>query len=346
MPIRPQRTILLALLLHGALVGCQHASPQRESTRLTGETLIGEIHETRTMARVKESPSESASPTAAHLPETTLAMTANLWAESLIRIDAAGPVSTRSHDDGSARVSIPCVARVDSGRLTDWLDRMTTAFENAPVHRRSRLLMRSEAGGPNPLRTPDRPLRTRSPELALDCLDVPIGDESSLVGLIVAAGDHWGAPISRHELHRDTDLLPLLQAIDRPRSVRLLAIDAAGRVIHGVSLPLLPMAKSRPEAPQALLSPWWIRDRRTAPHDPVVWRNAAQWLAQGRTLATAARELPETVGDILFLPMLGWQSSIVASPWAVGGVEFDLTIELPSDVASRIDRFEFHLGEA
>jgi hypothetical protein len=340
-PVRPLARLLTSISLV-ASAGCQNGATRTESgrpvDRSPSHSITLQSHTTVVAALPSPAPQDDAPPHRADLRSIAS------WPESLLSIELAGPLEQTPWQASRVRVRVPCVARIDSSAAFSWLEALRAHFDEADApNRRGRLLARPDSGTPSAFRDPDECF---SPTIALEAIEVPIDDEPSHFGLVLVDGDHPGAWATRVRLDRATDLLPLLQAIDRPRSVRLLAIDAAGRVIHGVSLPLLPMAKSRPEAPQALLSPWWIRDRRTAPHDPVVWRNAAQWLAHGRTLAQAACELPETVGDILFLPMLGWQSSIVASPWAVGGVEFDLTIELPSDVASRIDRFEFHLSDA
>lgn len=340
----PARTFACLLTSIGvaASAGCQHGATRADSgrpaVRSPSHSITLQSHTTVEAALPSTAPQVDPPPHRADLRSIAS------WPESLLSIELAGTLDQTPWHADRVKVRIPCAARVDASAAFSWLEALRDQLDASDASaRRGRLLVRHAAATPDAVRDPDQ---CRSPSIALETIEVPIDDEASHFGVVLVDGDHPGAWATRIRLDRATDLLPLLEAIDRPRSVRLLAIDAAGRVIHGVSLPLLPMAKSRPEAPQALLSPWWIRDRRTAPQDPVVWRNAAQWLAHGRTLAQAACELPETVGDIMFLPMLGWQSTIVASPWAVGGVEFDLTLELPTEVASRIDRFEFHLGDA
>lgn len=345
MPLRPASPLLLAFATHATLLGCQHAAPRQETVRLDGESLVGRIAQPAApVADLEDAPIESASPPSPRA-EVEFATVAGTWAESLIVVTASGPIEHRPLDADRVLVTIPCLVQIDANAAFDWTSRLATLAESEASIARSRLLARAGLPDAEPSRSVRRPTRTRSPELAMSAVDLPNTDDPNRFGLLVVDGDHWGAAVTRHVLDRKTQLDSLLESIDRPRSVRLLGVDRHGRVIHGASLPLMPMAKSRPDRPQALLSPWWIRDRRTHSNDRVVWRNAAQWLAHDRTLARAARELPETVGDILFLPMLGWQSTIIAPPWAVGGLEIDLSIELPRGVAARIDRFEFHLAD-
>lgn len=345
MPIRPASPLLLAFAIHGLLLGCQHAAPRQQTARLDGESLVGTLAQpVAPVADLDEAPIESASPSSM-APDQDLAAAAGTWAESLLVITAAGPIEHRSLDADRVRVTIPCLVQLDSNAAFDWMEGLAARAPSEGSVERSRLLARGGYPDADSSRSVRRPTQTRSPELSMDVVDLPIDDDPAHVGLVTVDGDHWGAAVTRRVLDRETHLAPLLESIDRPRSVRLLAVDRSGRVIHGVSLPLLPMIKARPDRPQALLSPWWIRDRRTNANEPVVWRNAAQWLAHDRTLARAARELPETVGDLMFLPMLGWQSTIIAAPWAVGGLEIDLSIEVPRDVAERLDRFEFHLAD-
>ncbi len=345
MPLRPATLTLLAIATHGALIGCQHASPRQATTRLDRETLVGVADRTAPHGSGLDSASSESSASGTPMNEVDPAAAVDTWAESLLVVAAAGPIEHRSLDADRVRVTIPCLVQLDSNAAFDWMEGLAARAPSEGSVERSRLLARGGFPDADSSRSVRRPTQTRSPELAMSAVDLPNTDDPNRFGLLVVDGDHWGAAITRHVLDRKTQLDPLLESIDRPRSVRLLGVDRHGRVIHGVSLPLLPMAKSRPDRPQALLSPWWIRDRRTNANEPVVWRNAAQWLAHDRTLARAARELPETVGDLMFLPMLGWQSTIIAPPWAVGGLEIELSIEVPRDVADRLDRFEFHLAD-
>lgn len=334
---------LIALM--AALPGCQHASTQRLATRLDDQArpeavdhlIFGPSSQDR---RLPPSATSEEQPT-----EADPAAVVDTWAESLLVVAAAGPIEHRAIEGDLVRVTIPCLVRLDAEATFNWSDQLTSSVDSHSSRETSRMLMRIDGASTPFASSLRRPSGTRSPELAMSAVDLPITDDPNRFGLLVVDGDHWGAAVTRHALDRATRLEPLLRSIDRPRAVRLLGVDRHGRVIHGASLPLMPMAKSRPDRPQALLSPWWIRDRRTHSNDPIVWRNAAQWLAHDRTLAQAAIELPETVGDLLFLPMLGWQSTIIAPPWAVGGLEIDLSIELPREVADRIDRFEFHLAD-
>lgn len=340
------RTAAASLIaLMALLTGCQHASPQRHATRLDLQARSEAIDH---LFSGPSSPDRRLSPSATSEDQPTEAdpaAVADTWAESLLVVAAAGPIEPRALDGDLVRVTIPSLVRLDAEAAFNWSDQLASSVDSQSLGETSRLLMRIDGSSTPSAPSIGRPSGTRSPELAMSAVDLPITDDPNRFGLLVVDGDHWGAAVTRHVLDRKTQLDSLLESIDRPRSVRLLGVDRHGRVIHGVSLPLLPMAKSRPDRPQALLSPWWIRDRRTHSNDPIVWRNAAQWLAHDRTLTQAAIELPETVGDLLFLPMLGWQSTIIAPPWAVGGLEIDLSIELPREVADRIDRFEFHLAD-
>jgi hypothetical protein len=55
-------------------------------------------------------------------------------------------------------------------------------------------------------------------------------------------------------------------------------------------------------------------------------------------------ERPETLGDLLFLPMLGWQLNASTPPIAVGGLEMRIAASVPREIADRISELVFRVG--
>jgi len=264
------------------------------------------------------------------------------WAERLLVIESRGSVVIRG-DGVLVDVEIPCRLRIDEFAAVEWIHELTSTVEDLSGRSQIRRILTRAANATAPSEQP-MPSNVGAPIMAMSTLDLPATDEPSHVGLILADGPGWGVTAKVFRLGRTNDVDEVLSAIGMPETVEMLA-RRRGEVVHGASIPMLPFDFDGGDQPQPHASPWWIRDRRDDSDGALVWRNAATWLSPHRSLSEAMRERPDTVGDILFMPLLGWQRSMSSPQYAVGSLDLTIRVRLPRELAESIDQFEFRISE-
>ncbi len=275
--------------------------------------------------------------------ELPLIEQAESWASRLLLVEARGSGVTISGEGDVVEVSVPCRLRLDESVVTAWAAQFTDAVELEGSSAGQRRLLTRAATHASPFGSSPSS-DCGGPAMSMGTLDLAVSDDPATFGLIIADRPGWGAAVKVFRLDRDVHLSDLLRTLVKPRTVELLAY-ADGEVVHGSSLPLLPTAYNGPRHPQPMASPWWVRDRRESQTQDPIWRHAQSWLTPDRTLAAAMAEVPDTVGDVLFLPMLGWKAGTLASAWAVGSFDMTIRLSLPRETAVRIDRFEFRVAD-
>lgn len=334
----PGATSLAAAALVLPAVGCQTQRPAsqvgvislRSAETYPGDVAIDPIP--------PSSPNSIAGAEAVHNP------TAAGWADAALiveRSDAPVEWSPSGHD-GWVRMTVPIRLRVDSELAAKWAEVCADKI-GGTRSKQVRLLSRGEIGtAPAPVDS-TIPDSLQRPIVHVDRIESLGPDRVGRFRIGWAASSGWGAEIDMVESGDTRVLQRLLEECVESRDVEMYAVDALGEVVFGATLPLLPCDRVRVGRPQPLVCPWWIRDRAETPDDRPRWRNAQQWLAPNRPLALAMSEHPEAVGDLLFLPMLGWQPMSSSPPIAVGGLDLDLAVSVPEETATRIDSIRFTL---
>ncbi len=273
-------------------------------------------------------------------PAELLAWAVSDWAPTMLRIEASGEPVQFLGDGDVVEVVVPCRMSIDQEAAIGWTRRVSAILREAGFVPRERRVLAGEGDqGVQP------PPGVAPPLMDMASNTLAASDDARRFALVLADREGWGAAADVFVLDRSEYLPWMLEEIAAPREVQMLAYSADGMVIHGTSVPLLPRSMSRAGLPQDLVCPWWFRDRRQGPAPKVVWRNAQQWLAPGRTLAAAFTASSGSVGDVMFLPMLGWQRTSSASPLAVGSLVMPIRFTLDRSTANRIDRFEFRVVE-
>lgn len=269
-----------------------------------------------------------------------LARAVSDWAPAMLRIEASGePVQFVGEGD-VVEVVVPCRLSIDQESAIEWTRRVSATLRDAGFMPRERRVLSSDG-----IDDAQLPSSVSPPFMNMASNTLAATDDARRVSLVLADRPGWGAAAEVFELDRNEFLPRMLEEIAAPREVQLLAFSADNVVIHGTAVPLLPRSMNRTGQSQDLVCPWWFRDRREGPAPKIVWRNAQQWLAPGRTLATAFTAASGSVGDVMFLPMLGWQRTPGSAPVAVGSLDMPIRFTLDRGTANRIDRFEFRVVE-
>lgn len=266
------------------------------------------------------------------------------WADAALIVERSDrPIDWASSDhDGWVRMSVPIRLRVDSELAAEWAEACAAEIGGDRTER-NRLLSRGEVGIAAAPAAPTLPASLQRPLIHVDRI-APLGpDRAGRFRIGWASSGGWGAEVDVIESADMRLLQRLLEESVAGRDIEMYAMDASGEIVFGASLPLLPCDRVRVGRPQPLVCTWWIRDRAETPGDRPRWRNAQQWLAPNRPLALAMSEQPDTVGDLLFLPMLGWQPMSSSPPIAVGGLDLELDVSIPEETATRIDSISFSL---
>lgn len=264
------------------------------------------------------------------------------WASALLLVESRGPVTVMASKGDMVEIEIPCRMRIDDSAVPAWVAEFASRAE-ARIGNSTpgRLLFRAETRDGV---SPTSPLPDcGSPIMRMSALDISASEEGRWIGLIVADAAGWGASAQIFRLPVE-ELDGLLEAMVQPRTLEMLAVRG-DEVVHGASLPLLPCSFAGPGRPQFHASPWWIRDRQDHATQERRWRNASTWLAPARQLANAMRGVPDTVGDIIFLPMLAMQPSMTSDQFAVGSIDLKIRATLPGELVSTIERFEFRVTQ-
>lgn len=273
-------------------------------------------------------------------PAEQLAWAVSDWAPAMLRIEASGdPVQFVGEGD-VIEVVVPCRLSIDQETAIAWTRRVSAILRDAGLTPRERRVLSRDG-----IDEAQLPSSVSPPFMNMASNTLTATDDARRVSLALADRPGWGAVAEVFTLDRDEYLPRMLEEIAAPREVQLLAFSADNVVIHGTAVPLLPRSMNRTGQSQDLVCPWWFRDRREGPAPKIVWRNAQQWLAPGRTLATAFTEASGSVGDVMFLPMLGWQGTAGSAPVAVGSLDMPIRFTLDRGTANRIDRFEFRVVE-
>lgn len=323
-------------------IGCQQRSTTSSNERavaiitVRGPEAVSEVEPSHDRVDLPETaPLES--------PGLSLVEHAQAWAPRLLLVEPRNGGVTISGEGDLVEVAIPCRLRMDENLVSSWTEQLRESEDLVGATPQSRrLLTRAATSASRSTAVPSSDCG--GPVMSMQTLDLAISDGPETFGLIIADRSGWGASAKVFRLRRGAQLVELLHGLTAPRAVELLAI-ADDEVVHGSSLPLLPTAYNGVGRPQPMASPWWIRNRRDSLNERPVWRNAQSWLAPNRTLATAMAEVPETVGDLLFIPMLGWRSDALAPEFAVGWIDLTIRLTLPRELATSIDRFEFRVAD-
>lgn len=341
MPIRTRPSLLAALLL-ASLAACrsQPSAPQEEPT-----LAVVEIRTAAVAPPEPQPPAAAAAPTSGNTLGDALDDAFGEWAAELLTIESTGAPIEIAGDGEWVQLRIPIRIRIDADRAAEWsaaaADRL---WAHLGAARAERLLVQGEAGPIAPPSSVDLPVRALAPYLHLERAGLAMADRAGEFAIAFAERPTWGSEVESFRASRQSLLEPVLRRLAAPRLVEMLALTRSGEVIYGAALPLIPAARATTGAPQALICPWWIRDRRDENASQLRWRNAQQWLAPQRSLATAMLERPETLGDLLFLPMLGWQLNASTPPIAVGGLEMRIAASVPREIADRISELVFRVG--
>jgi len=340
----PPRTLasLLGTLVLASLPACrsQPSAPQEEPS-----LAIVEIRTEAIAIPAAEPPTAAAAPTSTNTLGGALDDAFGQWAAELLIIESTGAPIEIAGDGEWVQLRIPIRIRIDADRAAAWsvaaTDRLRTHLGAA---RAERLLVQGEAGPIPPPSSVDLPVRALPPFVHMERAGLAMADRAGEFAIAFADRPSWGSEVESFRASRQSLLEPVLRRLAAPRLIEMLALTRSGEVIYGATLPLIPAARSTTGAPQALICPWWIRDRRDENASQLRWRNAQQWLAPQRSLATAMLERPETLGDLLFLPMLGWQLNASTPPIAVGGLEMRIAASVPREIADRISELVFRVG--
>jgi len=264
------------------------------------------------------------------------------WAAAAMVVErTAAPVES-SPNGAWVRMRIPVRLRIDRGLLDAWIAEFTAQFDD----RRegvTRMLSRGEVGTSAGSDESLLPEDVRGTVIHVDRIAALGPERNGLVRVGWSMAPGWGGQVHYVDLPIGGRLTALLAETVAPQNVEMLAKDAVGNVIFGARLPLIPCGRVMPGAPQPLVCPWWIRDRTMDGREPSRWRNAQQWLAPDLTLAAAMAERPEMIGDVVFLPMFGWQAMSSRPPVAVGALELTIDASIPAETAPRISSFVFEL---
>jgi hypothetical protein len=335
---RPRLLLTLSAALILPAVGCQSQRPASQLGTISlrsAESYAGEAPAipTRSLA-----PSDIAEPVASN------DSSAAGWADAALVIERSDePVEwSDSGNDGWVRMTVPIRLRIDEDLAARWAEVSARDLGGNRLGR-TRLLSRGEVGTTAGSTGSALPDSLQRPLIHVDRI-APLGPDrlgTYRIGWATSGG--WGAEVDVFESSDMRLLQHLLEESVAPRDVEMYAMDASGQVVFGASLPLLPCDRVRVGRPQPLVCTWWIRDRAETQNDRPRWRNAQQWLAPNRPLAFAMSERPETVGDLMFLPMLGWQAMSSSPPIAVGGLDLSLDVSVPHEIAPRIDSISFTL---
>jgi hypothetical protein len=335
---RPRLLLTLSAALILPAVGCQSQRPASQLGTISlrsAESYAGEAPAipTRSLA-----PSDIAEPVASN------DSSAAGWADAALVIERSDePVEwSDAGNDGWVRMTVPIRLRIDEDLAARWAEASARDLGGSRLGR-TRLLSRGEVGTTAGSTGSALPDSLQRPLIHVDRI-APLGPDrlgTYRIGWATSGG--WGAEVDVLESSDMRLLQHLLEESVAPRDVEMYAMDASGQVVFGASLPLLPCDRVRVGRPQPLVCTWWIRDRAETQNDRPRWRNAQQWLAPNRPLAFAMSERPETVGDLMFLPMLGWQAMSSSPPIAVGGLDLSLDVSVPHEIAPRIDSISFTL---
>jgi hypothetical protein len=313
----------------------RRAAPSRRSRKRSTEAI----------APAAEPPTAAAAPPSISSLGDALDDAFGEWAAELLIIESTGAPIEIAADGEWVQLRIPIRIRIDADRAAAWsaaaTDRLRTHLGAA---RAERLLVQGEAG---PIALPsavELPVRALPPFVHMERAALAMVDRAGEFAIAFADRPSWGSEVESFRASRQSLLEPVLRRLAAPRLVEMLALTRSGEVIYGATLPLIPAARATTGAPQALICPWWIRDRRDENASQLRWRNAQQWLAPQRSLATAMLERPESLGDLLFLPMLGCQLNASTPPIAVGGLEMRIAASVPREIADRISELVFRVA--
>lgn len=342
MKTRLDRSRAGLLAVAGALilptVGCQTQRPASEVGVISlkpSEAYAGEV-------ATVSAPASSRGPIAGETAPVNPSSAG--WADAALIVERSGkPIEWGSSGhDGWVHMSVPIRLRVDRELAAAWAQACATEIGGDRI-RQVRLLSRGEVGTSAAPADSTLPASLQRPLIHVDRI-APLGpDRAGRFRIGWASSGGWGAEVDVIESADMRLLQRLLEESVAGRDIEMYAMDASGEIVFGASLPLLPCDRVRVGRPQPLVCTWWIRDRAETPDDRPRWRNAQQWLAPNRPLAVAMSERPETVGDLLFLPMLGWQPMSSSPPIAVGGLDLELDVSIPEETATRIDSISFSL---
>ena len=346
LPLMCSLTIAASSMLGG---GCASKPTPAPALPKTVEIVASTERDPVVVEVVAESISEAPAPSpdsksaveeAAPTPAELLTWAVSDWAPSMLRIEASGDPVQFVGEGEVVEVVVPCRLSIDQESSIAWTRRVSAILRNAGFKPRERRVLSGDGGDGDPL-----PSTVAPPFMDMASNTLAATDDARRFSLALSDRPGWGAAAEVFELDLSEFLPWMLEEIAAPREVELLAFSDDGVVIHGTSVPLLPRSKSRSGQPQDLVCPWWFRDRREGLAPRIVWRNAQQWLAPGRTLAAAFTATSSSVGDVMFLPMLGWQQTAGSAPVAVGSLDMPIRFTLDRGTANRIDRFEFRIVE-
>lgn len=267
------------------------------------------------------------------------------WAIDLLVVESTGAPVQSVGEGEWVQLQIPIRIRIDEARAASWAAEASVRLAaQFGTPRQDRLLVEGQAGRLQPPLDADLPVRTSPPHVHIERAALATPERAGSFGLLLADRPSWGASVASFRVPTGAALVEVLSRTVAPHRVEMLVLDRRGGVLHGATLPLIPSARVPTGDPQALICPWWIRDRRDEQDARIRWRNAQEWLAPNRTLAAAMLERPETLGDLLFLPMVGWQRNGISAPLAVGAIEMRIGASVPRSIVGEIAELVFRIS--